>query len=152
MSDNFLRIIPVDVDCVPDAESVRLSTSLPESLLPKSDRIAFKKWTGVQFVDQGRLFERVSCPKCEGELDLDWWGDRMSSKWNENSKQFESLDVETPCCLFKTSLNDLKYDRPAAFARCPLEVTNPNRDLTDEESRRIEGTMGCPVRKILARY
>jgi hypothetical protein len=152
MSDNFLRIVPADVDCVPGAESVRLSTSLLESLLPKSDRIAFKEWTGMQFVDQGGLFERVSCPNCERQLDLDWWGDRMNSKWNKKSKQFGSLDIETPCCLFKTSLNDLKYDWPAAFARCALEVTNPNRDLSDEELRRIEGTMGRPVRKILARY
>jgi hypothetical protein len=152
MSEDFLKIVPANLHHVPDSDAVRVSTTLLKSFFPNSGKITFKQWEGVQFVDQGCYFERVSCPNCESTLDLDWWGDLMSSKWNEKSKRFESLDIETPCCTFKTSLNDLKYEMPAAFGRCTLEVMSPNRDLNNEELRQIERAMGCPVRKILARY
>ncbi len=55
-------------------------------------------------------------------MDLDWWHERMSSKWKEESKSFESLDIKTPCCESDTTLNDFRYDWAAAFGLCILEV------------------------------
>lgn len=152
MSDNYLKIAPSQVDYVPNAESVRQSTVLLKSLLPTADAVTFHQWNGIQFIDQGCFFERVSCPACGEVLDMDWWHERMSSKWNDVPKRFETLDIQTPCCGFETSLNDLKYEWPAAFGLCILEVVNPGRDLSDEELLRIQATFGCPVRKVLARY
>ena len=152
MSDNFLKIAPLRVNYVPDAEAVRQTTALLKSLLPKADKVASREWSGIQFVDQGCFFEHVSCPECGSELNLDWWHECMNSRWNESSKCFLSLDVKTPCCGCETTLNDLRYDWPAAFSRCILEVMNPGRDLSHEEIDQIETTIGCPVRKVLARY
>ena len=137
MSDNFLKIAPSAVGYIPDPESVRRTTALLKSMLPKADEVAFREWTGIQFVDQGCFFERVSCLQCGRELELDWWHEQMGSKWNESAKCFETLDVKPPCCGRQTSLNDLKYEWPAAFSRCILEVVNPGRDLNEEELRQI---------------
>jgi hypothetical protein len=121
MSDHYLKIAPLRVDYIPDAESVRRSTSLLKSLLPNADEVAFRQWSGIQFIDQGCFFERVCCPRCGRDLDLDWWHERMSSKWKEESKSFVSLDIRTPCCESETTLNDLSYDWPAAFGLCILK-------------------------------
>ncbi len=152
MSDNFLKITPSRVDFVPDPECVQRTASLLKSLLPNAKEVAFRHWSGVQFIDQGCFFERLFCPQCGSEVDLDWWHERMSEKWSEGSKCFKSLDIKTPCCGCETTLNDLRYDWPAAFGRCAVEVMNPGRDINHEEIEQIEATIGCPVRKVLARY
>ena len=76
----------------------------------------------------------------------------MSSKWNDNLKGFENLDIETPCCGFKTSLNDLEYHSRACFALCAIEVEGAPRELTKTELQLLERKLGCSLLEVRARY
>lgn len=76
----------------------------------------------------------------------------MSSKWSDNLKCFDNLDIETPCCKSKTSLNDLVYHSNACFALCAIEVEDATRELTRAEFQRLEHELGCALREVWARY
>jgi hypothetical protein len=59
----------------------------------------------------------------------------------------------TPCCGSRVSLNDLRYEWPAGFARLVLEAWNPNvTRLDEEEVSKLEEVLGAPLRIIWTRY
>ncbi|HKB96229.1 MAG TPA: hypothetical protein VKB94_05225, partial [Rhizomicrobium sp.] len=61
------------------------------------------------------------------------------------------LKTKVPCCGAEISLNDLHYDRPAAFGRFVLEVMNPNvRDTPPEQDRALADRIGHELRKVWA--
>src|SRR5258708_2739613 len=79
MPDNVLKLIPVDPQYVPEA-SVRLEARhFLASLVPDAERVEVIVTDQVGFVDQGANFERVLCPNCGSELDMQWWQRAMNS-------------------------------------------------------------------------
>src|SRR5262249_13741059 len=59
---------------------------------------------------------------CERELDKEWFGKAMDRAYE---KKNWDLTIKLPCCGKGSSLNDLKYEWPAGFARFVLEARNP---------------------------
>ena len=125
MSDTFLRFTPGDPIHVPSESSRRELVRLMTAGFPDADGVHEQEHDEVTFVDAGSNFEVVGCPTCGKELDSGWWGDAMGAAGDSG---FADLSVTLPCCAAKSSLNDLRYEMPQAFARYVLEVVNPNVD------------------------
>lgn len=156
MSDSFLRVIPEDPGFVPkSAASAEAQALLRGALSPAATaggplQIRGQLHDAVQFVDAGDLFERVQCPHCAAELDLDWWSSAMG---DADDAGFERLQVDLPCCEQAASLNGLNYSFPQGFSKYILEVTNPGVDSLDPALiEQLSAALGCPVRLIWAHY
>lgn len=79
-----------------------------------------------------------------------WWPDAMD---RAHGRHFADLAVTVPCCGAATSLNDLRYDWPAGFARFVLEATNPGvPELPDAALAELERRLGAPLRVVRAHY
>lgn len=63
------------------------------------------------------------------------------------SNHFTALDIIVPCCEEKTSLNELKYEWPAGFARFSIEILSPGKDLDDEELLSLESILSTKLKK-----
>ena len=149
MSDDYLRLIPVNPEYVPDALAREDARRLLIALVPGADEVLAKITDDVKFVDQGRNFERIVCPSCGSELDVRWWQEAMDSAY---ATKFTDLVVSLPCCHNECSLNDLHYEWSAGFARFVLEALNPNADLDETQIHALEAKLGSALRKIWARY
>ncbi len=145
----FLRIIPADPRFVPSTEAWTKARHLLKFLLPFAEDIYSVEMVGTRFFDPGADLQRVECPFCGKDL-LRWWQGAMS---RASVRGFKVLDVVTPCCQTETTLNDLRYERPAGFARFAMVVRDPGREvgLTDEEIRPVEDALGCRLRQVRAR-
>jgi hypothetical protein len=149
MADTFLRLIPRDPTFVPSVSARERAQAVVRGVVPYADELAWQVTRDVRFVDCGGNFETVTCPRCGQDLG-EWWSVAMEAG---HAQQFRDLRATLPCCGLRTSLNDLVYTMPAGFARCVLEVQNPTiESLPDQARRRIEQTLGCPVRVIWAFY
>ena len=132
----------------PDAADEAVNTL--RSWLPTADLVEADLSNNVQFIDQGGNFERVVCPACGTELPTAAWSDAMDDAFRTD---FAQLDIRMPCCGADTSLNDLRYESPAGFARFVLEARNPGiRDLPTEQRARLEDILATPLRMIWAHY
>ena len=61
--------------------------------------------------------------------------------------------LKSASCGTAVSLNDLRYEWPAGFAKFVLEAMNPNvMDLPDEGFAELSRDLGTPLRKIWAHY
>ena len=150
MSDNLLRFIPTDPEFVPQQASAERALGHLVAVVPAAEEVTQATSENVQFVDPGANFERVSCPQCGQELSIEWWQDRMDEAFTDN---FATLSITTPCCGTTVSLNDLKYEWPAGFARFVLEARNPGvADLTSEDVATLSDIVGSPLRRIWAHY
>ncbi len=69
-----------------------------------------------------------------------------------HAENFQSLEAQMPCCGKACSLNDLKYEWPAGFARFVIEVENSANLLTAEQRQVVEDKLGCELRAIWAHY
>jgi len=149
MSDNILKLIPVDPWFVPDYAARLAALDCLSTWFPEADAVSGAESEDVNFVDPGLNLERIICQACGSELDLAIWQGLMDAAFET---QFADLTVTMPCCGSALSLNDLHYDEAAGFARCVLEVLNPRADLSDEQCDQLEQMLGCPLRKIWAQY
>jgi len=149
-----LSIISADPHWMPSAENADRGLEAFRRLGPGADEVKAEFFDGVQFVDQGEFFERVSCPRCGEHLDVPWWQQQMDATWSLADSRFERLDVATPCCDAVTSLNDLEYRWPAGFASFALRAQNPNPGgfLPDHEIGPIATALGCTARQVYAHY
>ncbi len=149
MSDDYLRLIPTDPEFVPDCLRREKAQGLLASYLPLADGIEAQLFETVKFIDQGSNFERVSCPACLAKLDVSWWGSAMNSSYKSD---FADLRVTVPCCGTRLSLNDLRYEWPAGFARFVLQALNPGDRLTEIQVKSLEDALACSLRVIWAHY
>jgi hypothetical protein len=148
MPDRFLRLIPTDPAWRPDDVALRRAVRALRRLVPDADRVHGRLEDGVVFVDAGENLERVDCPACGAELELDWWTGRLD-RASRASGGFGDLGVTTPCCDTRTTLNDLGYVWPAGFASARVEARNPGRGwLTAEERAEVERAIGHPLREV----
>lgn len=147
MSDNWIIVVPENAAFVPPAEARRKALELFRSIAPSADEVKEEATQEIRFIDCGANLERIICPDCRAEIDVDWWQDAMS---DEADAGFPLRRIELPCCGSNRSLAELRYDWPQAFARYSVEAMNPQiGDLTDDQMRAFESALGCPVRKVL---
>ena len=147
MSDNWIIVIPEVADYLPSEEAQRKAVALFKKLAPAADEVKAEATTGVRFIDCGANFERVLCPDCGAEIQMDWWQDRMGE---EAEAGFPLRRIALTCCGVTRNLNELRYDWSQGFARFSLEAMNAGiSDLTDEHLKAFAKLLGCRVRKVL---
>jgi len=150
MSDNHIRFIPTDPTYVPDIIAQQKARELLAAFVPRADTVKLLLSEQVEFVDQGSNFERVRCPLCSTELEIEWWQSAMDESYKAN---FTHLGVVTPCCKRSTNLNDLRYEMPAGFARFRLDVLNPDvRNIGEDQLQVLQAVLNCTLRTIWAHY
>lgn len=166
LSDEQLILIPTNPTYVPSEDQLNKALSELASAWPDAKfrlvhvRKELWEWDEppsvlvqavtrdkVDFVHGFENFMAVYCPKCGQEIDMDTWGQATS---RAREKDYADLAYETPCCKFRTTLNELRYDWPAGFARFSLTMMNTNRDVNEEAVSRIGIALGCAVRKVQA--
>ncbi|RPH35839.1 MAG: hypothetical protein EHM91_16740 [Planctomycetota bacterium] len=151
MSDSCLRLIPVDPIFVPDSGAADKARKLLTAFVPDASQVTIDVRDEVSFIDQGANFESVSCSSCGSPIDLEWW---QASLEKATEGRCRDLAVTPPCCGKQASLNDLRYVKPAGFARFSLEAMNPNRseNLEPKQLQQLESLLGCRLRQIWAHY
>lgn len=150
MSVNYLRLVPMDPLFVPVAVDQQHILGMLKRFFPASDDIMIVYSYEVRFWDPGENLSRISCPLCRQEVSRDWWMDAMA---NAYERRFHDLAVTLPCCRGTTSLNELRYEWPAGFARFCLEVKSPGiGNWEDIAISSLEAALGFPLRAILAHY
>lgn len=151
MSENFLRIIPLEAGHVPAQAARDKALALLRSLLPRAAEVRAILQDHLFFVDQGENLEEIRCPRCNATLVPEWW---MTEMDRAGAAQFSDLSVVLPCCGASTSLHDLDYDWPAGFARFVLQVREPALAgwLDDAAVARLEKVLGAKIRQIRTRY
>jgi hypothetical protein len=145
MSDNYLRLVPVDPKWSAPVEAAEKAVRILAKLLPAAGHVCTRSENGVVFYDAGANTESISCPACGSDLG-DWWGDAMDEAF---AFGFTDLTIVTPCCAAQTSLNDLIYVWPAAFGSFALEATNPGVSaFTDAQKAALEEALGAPLKTV----
>jgi hypothetical protein len=152
MSDDYLKIIPVDVHHVPPGDRHAKAVEYLEHLFPEGEDCAVEVYDAVQFIDQGQILEAVICPACDTRLEIEeWWydlGERMEQE------PAETIVTTLPCCSASVRLLDLEFDWPAGFARFELSIRNPNvaENLPASKLAELEAILGCRLRQVRAHY
>ena len=146
MSDEIIKIIPINYKYIPDQNSLKTLKSIF-----KNDKVDFIITEDVQFIDQGSNFENVLCNICNKPIDISIWQDLMD-KANEN--KFNNLDFITPCCNNKSSLNDLKYIMSAGFSKFSIILNNPDYIFKEHDDiiKKVEIVLNEKVKIIYALY
>ncbi len=145
MSDNYLRLVPVDPNWTPPPDAAEIAANIFKRMLPGAESVRAASEEGVVFYDAGGNTESICCPRCSSELS-DWWGDAMDKAFRSN---FTDLAIVTPCCAAQTSLNDLRYVWPAAFGHFALEASNPGVSaITDAQREALEQALGVPLKVV----
>ena len=87
--------------------------------------------SSVSFVDCGQEFEKIVCPNCGKEIELDFWHELMEKA---NANDFSDLTIQTNCCNTSTDLNSLKYIADCGFAKSRIIVSDPEtRKINENE-------------------
>ena len=149
VADTYLRIIPVDPQCVLSALARERALGVLQRAVALADDFQSRVTSEVRFVDCGANFETVRCPGCGADLG-EWWSIAMEVA---DEQQFRDLRATLPCCGLHTSLNALVYSWPAGFARYTLEALNPGiGSLPERVVGRLEAALGARIRVIWAHY
>ena len=149
MSDEILRLIPKNPYFIPSSERLSNVKKVLASFCHWADNVRVSLEQNVVFVDQGENFERILCPACHSELDIDWWQEEMGNAAESN---FIDLRVTLPCCKVDTSLNELIYEWPAGFAQFIIEATNPTMEIDRSKLELLETTLGTKFRTLDMRW
>jgi hypothetical protein len=141
MSDNWIIVIPESPDYVPSEAAQERAAALLRSFAPRANKIEATTSKKIRFIDCGGNFERIVCPACASEVDVDWWSDCMSKEFESD---FPLRAVQLPCCGTAKALNQLIYEWPQGFARFSLEAMNANiGELAGERREELERVLGC---------
>jgi hypothetical protein len=146
VSDDVLRIVPTDPEWTPDDVALRRAVRVLRELLPHADGVRGEVHDGVVLVTDGGGPEQVVCPACGEDLDQSWWVQRLE---RAAAQGYARLGVVTPCCATRTSLGELRFDRPAAFARTELRARRAGGELGEVDLARVGHALGHPVRQLL---
>lgn len=148
MSDTLLKIIPTEPSYVPDG----LSESRGKVYLEKffgANHVEFIQTQDVAFIDPGQNFEKIFCDICDSEIDSEYWGEKVDSA---SLNKFGDLTFLSPCCGNRTSLNSLRYEWPAGFARFSIQITNPKVELSNQNIQELKVILNTPLRILQAHY
>lgn len=145
MSENWILIVPKLPGHVPSKDELKAALELLEKSMPGAGEIKIVQSEHVQFFDCGGNLETITCPRCGANIGFDWWGETMSSDYDEKSG-FQLNEYRLPCCSASASLTELNYAFHQAFGRFSLSVMNPNiGKISDDAVNEIEAALGCAV-------
>ncbi|MDP3072388.1 MAG: hypothetical protein Q8N18_19000 [Opitutaceae bacterium] len=145
MSDSLITFIPQNPDYVPSAQAQQLGANLVKSLSSKAERVHVECSAKLRFIDCGENFERIGCPLCAKDIDLDWWHEQTDQVFSSGVL----MPVSLRCCGATKTLNELAYEWPQGFCRFSLEVMNPpDPSFAEEHIEKLEELLGCDLRII----
>ena len=145
MSDNWILIVPKRPKHIPSPDNAKVALDLLERSMPDADEIEIVQNEHIQFFDCGANLETITCPRCSADINFDWWGETMSSDYDEKIG-FQLNEYRLPCCSTSASLNELIYAFHQAFGRFALSAMNPNiRKMSDDAVSKIEAILDCDV-------
>lgn len=152
MSDDVLSVIPTDPRWQPDRGAAEAATAIVTGLVPDLDRVTVEIKTSwhdvVTLVDCGENLERIGCPACGTDADLEWFVDLMEERYETG---FDDMSTRMSCCGAESSLDRLEFEWPCGFARFEIEVWNPPLIwFAEEDLARIAAALGHEVRQIRA--
>ena len=150
MSDYIAIIIPVDPRFVPKKSAVAKAVTILRKLAPKADEIESVIDETVAFRDCGENFDRVRCPACRTEIDIEKWQEWMDGDWSE-AGGFRLRPIVAPCCKRSLTLADLVYEEAQGFSRFALRATNPEKILSAAALAKLEPVLACKLRIIHGR-
>jgi hypothetical protein len=155
VSDDYIRLVPTDPYWQPEPEAAAAVVAYVASLFSGPgdgvDEVKQTFYDRVTLIDAGMYTERITCPRCAGDISMNWLGDLV----RQNGASFDHLDVAVPCCGAVVGLNTLHYGDPIGFARFEVSAMNATRatyELDSSELARVASLLGHPVAQILARY
>ncbi len=125
--------IPSNSTVVIDRKMAYLITEYLKVEFPQKE-IEFLLNNEMIFVDCGANFEKVICPFCESQLEMEYWQKCMDSAYETN---FEDLSFKTNCCDKTTDLDSLQYIGNSGFAKSIISVYSADLEK-DDESRVLE--------------
>ncbi|WP_344510091.1 hypothetical protein [Dactylosporangium maewongense] len=156
MSDTYIRLIPTDRDWQPDRSTAASVAAHVAALLSGPgdavERVEDRFYDRVTLIDAGMYTTRITCPRCGGEISMEWLGDVVNSN---GGLSFDHLDVTVPCCRAAVQLDSLHYENPIGFARFEISAMNPTRsadELDAGELGQVSDLLGHPVAQIIAHY
>ena len=161
MSDDVLRIIPRDITFVPTPEGQAKAVEKLEEILPDGEMCNTEVYEDVTFIDCGGNLERISCPACGKDIEIDYFeeNDPGTNWWYEvtdklQTAKAQSLETKLPCCNAVVPFTQIKFDWPAGFSMFELSIYNPNidRNLNDAELSQLETVLGCSLSQVRAHY
>lgn len=155
MSDNYIRLVPDDLRWQPDPEAAIAVTDYLARLFDgpaeSVDEVSYDYYDEITLIDAGTNTERITCPACGGDIDVEWFFDLVA----DQGDSFEDLTVTVPCCEAVTTLDALHYDWPVGFGRfavTAMNVTRPKYALDASELDTVAALLGRPVKQILVHY
>jgi hypothetical protein len=105
VSDNYLRIIPIDPNLMPPDDVSDQSVKLLEPAFPAADKVVAETHGHPVFIDQGAKLEAILCPACGKRLTLQptaevdaihkWWYNLTEPLGESDVSQ---LQASMPCC------------------------------------------------------
>jgi len=152
MSDNYLRIIPVDPHRTPPKDVAQRAVELVGPRFPEADEVVAKSYGHPIFIDQGANLEAIICPACAARLAFyspdkagaarAWWYG-VTDPLEEHSVM--DVVVAMTCCRAQVPFCDLRYDWPAGVASFEISVMNPgvSEPLIPEQQADLEMILGC---------
>ncbi|GAB3350032.1 hypothetical protein RMN56_02435 [Micromonospora halotolerans] len=153
MSDFYVSLIPTDVNWQPTKEAATEVETYVRRVFPDPDGVqqdvTVEFYDRITVVDAGENIRQITCPRCDQNIPLDWYGDLVE----ETEGEFDSLIVTVPCCETAVALDTLTFDWPSGFARFEIAVANPARTeytFTRDEISAVEAILGHQLRQIVA--
>jgi hypothetical protein len=141
MSDHFTIVVPRDPGLVPTDEVQQRVVGVLRRIAPAAEEVTVEVWPKIQFFNCGQNFEGISCPRCSGEISVEWWQDRMDD--DTDGEGFRLDRYAAPCCALSINLNELIYSWPQGFGRFSWSVQNPNiGELTEAAKSELETAAG----------
>ena len=148
MSATYLKIIPTSPSFVPDKATQSHALCILNAIYDGKD-IEMLTTDTIEFVDQGANFDSVNCNLCGKTVEISDWQDAMDKAY---TKQFVDLTIVMPCCHKKNSLNDLKYNSSAGFAKFVISISDPEHQIEESDLKKLQQVLGTPLRVIWAHY
>ncbi|NNJ59918.1 MAG: hypothetical protein HKP61_02965 [Dactylosporangium sp.] len=151
MGDNYVSLIPTDPTWQPTRQAAAEAETYVRRVFADPDgmqEITVEFHDRITAVDAGENIERIVCPRCEGEIPLEWYSDLIE----QTEGEFDSLLVTVPCCATEVGLDALLFEWPSGFARFEIAILNPARaegECNAEEIATVAAALGHPVRQIL---
>ena len=145
MSDDWIMIVPKLPVEVPAPDRANAAVRFLEESMPNAEEIEVVQNEHVRLFDCGGNLETITCPRCSANIHFDWWGETMSSDFDDQTG-FRLDAYFVPCCSNPVALNELVYEFHLAFGCFALSAMNPNiGKMSDNAVREIEAILGCDV-------
>ncbi|WP_433080078.1 hypothetical protein ACQP1P_41960 [Dactylosporangium sp. CA-052675] len=153
MGDFIVFLVSTDPTWQPTPEAAERTADeacrrclIPDNMHPG---VEVKFFTKIRLSHPHENLERISCPRCTGDIDLEWF-ERQTDLSSPNADGFDDLHLPVPCCGAIVSLADLRYDWPAGFSRFRITLWNPELGLIDEHVAELSALLGHELRIIHA--